>query len=160
MNQFDKHRGYNRTFKENKLTLGLFFPLEAYDGSTPEMDLKTQMQLAKQAEAAQFASLFVRDIPLNDPMFGDVGQIYDPWVFLSYVAAHTERIALGTGRVITRFRHPLDVAESASSVDLISDSSRLFGAATADRPIQFTAYRPARAARGALFSDLFHLSHE
>src|SRR5699024_12624935 len=98
---------------ENKLTLGLFFPLEAYDGSTPEMDLKTQMQLAKQAEEAQFASLFVRDIPLNDPMFGDVGQIYDPWVFLSYVAAHKERIAIGTGSVVTRFSHSLDLCSLA-----------------------------------------------
>src|SRR5699024_5276618 len=99
MKQFQIHRGFNRTFHENILPLGLFFPLEAYEGSTSEMNLETQMQLAKQAEAAQFASLFVRDIPLNDPMFGDVGQIYDPWVFLSYVAAHTERIALGTGSV-------------------------------------------------------------
>ena len=160
MNQFDKHQGYNRTFKENKLTLGLFFPLEAYDGSTPEMDLKTQMQLAKQAEEAQFASLFVRDIPLNDPMFGDVGQIYDPWVFLSYVAAHTERIALGTGSVITSFRHPLDVAKFASSVDLISDSRLLFGAATGDRPIEFTAYRKDRAERGELFRESFHVMKE
>src|SRR5699024_12059890 len=96
MNQFDKHQGYNRTFKENKLTPGLFFPLEAYEGSTPIMDLTEQMKLAKQVEAGGFASLFVRDIPLNDPFFGDVGQIYDPWVFLSYVASHTEKIALVT----------------------------------------------------------------
>src|SRR5699024_3364313 len=109
MNQFDKHRGYNRTFKENKLTLGLFFPLEAYDGSTPEMDLKTQMQLAKQAEEAQFASLFVRDILLNDPMFGDVCQIYDPRLCLSYVELHLERIALSTGCVYKLFRESYHV---------------------------------------------------
>src|SRR5699024_3756459 len=160
MNQFDKHRGYNRTFKENKLTLGLFFPLEAYDGSTPEMDLKTQMQLAKQAEAAQFAALFVGDIPLNDPMFGDVGQIYDPWVFLRYVAAHTERIALGTGSVITSFRHPLDVAAFESSADLISDSRLLFGAARGDRPIELTDYCEGRAERGKLFRESFHVMKE
>src|SRR5690625_7869338 len=112
MKQFQNHRGFNRTFQENKLTLGLFFPLEAYDGSTPEMDLETQMQLAKQAEAAQFASVVVRDIQLNDTMFGAVGQLYDPWVFLSYVAAPSERIALGTGSVLTCSTRPLQCAIS------------------------------------------------
>lgn len=28
---FINHQGYTQTFKENKLTLGLFFPLEAYE---------------------------------------------------------------------------------------------------------------------------------
>src|SRR5690625_5604631 len=92
-------------------------------------------------------------------MFGDVGQIYDPWVFLSYVAAHTERIALGTGSVITSFRHPLDVAKFASSVDLISDSRLLFGAATGDRPIEFTAYRKDRARSEEHTSELQSRGH-
>lgn len=160
MTKFEKHRGYKRTFEEKKLTLGLFFPLEAYEGSTPVMDLEEQMTLAKQVEAAQFASLFVRDIPLNDPMFGDVGQIYDPWVFLSYVAAHTNSIALGTGSVITSFRHPLDVAKSASSVDLISNERLIFGAATGDRPIEFTAYRKKREYRSELFRESFYVMKE
>src|SRR5699024_7384212 len=81
-------------------------------------------------------------------------------VFLSYVAAHTERIALGTGSVITSFRHPLDVAKFASSVELISDSRLLFGAATGDRPIEFTAYREDRAERGKLFRESFHVMKE
>lgn len=160
MNKFINHNGYKRTFAEEKLTLGLFFPLEAYEGSTPNMDLEEQMMLAKQVEAAEFASLFVRDIPLNDPMFGDVGQIYDPWVFLSYVAAHTKNIALGTGSVITSFRHPLDVAKSASSVDLISNERLLFGAATGDRPVEFTAYRKNRKDRSELFRESFYVMKE
>src|SRR5699024_8807375 len=160
MKQFQNHRGFNRTFQENKLTVGLFFTLEAYEGSKQEMKLETQKQLANHAEDAQSASLGVRDTPLNDPMFGDVGQIYDPWVFLSYVAAHTERIALGSGSVITSFRHALDVAKFASSVDLISDSRLLFGAATGDRPIEFTAYREDRAERGKLFRESFHVRKE
>ncbi|HLQ83653.1 MAG TPA: LLM class oxidoreductase [Pseudogracilibacillus sp.] len=157
MMPFINHQGYTQTFKENKLTLGLFFPLEAYEGSTPIMDLTEQMKLAKQVEAGGFASLFVRDIPLNDPFFGDVGQIYDPWVFLSYVASHTEKIALGTGSVITSFRHPLDVAKSAASLDLISNQRLLFGVATGDRPVEFTAYRKNRSERGELFRESFNV---
>lgn len=160
MNTFKRHRGYSRTFQENKLSLGLYFPLEAYEGSTPKMELEEQVNLAIKVEEANFASLFVRDIPLQDPSFGDVGQIYDPWVFLSYVAAHTKQIALGTGSVITSFRHPLDVAKSASSVDRISGQRLLFGVATGDRPIEFTAYRSDRENRSDLFRESFHVMKE
>ncbi|GCD83940.1 hypothetical protein PTHTG4_30050 [Parageobacillus thermoglucosidasius] len=66
MIRFEKHKGYSRMFKENHLTLGLFFPIESYEGSVPEM--------AKRAEELNFAALFVRDVPLHDPYFGDVGQ--------------------------------------------------------------------------------------
>lgn len=157
MNIFEKHQGFLRTFKENKLTLGIFFPLEAYEGSMPVMNLEKQMDLAVQAEEANFTSLFVRDIPLNDPYFGDAGQIYDPWIFLSYVAACTDNIALGTGSIITTFRHPLDLAKSASSLDRISNERLLFGVATGDRPIEFTAYRVDRKARSDLFQESFHV---
>ncbi len=92
MTHFEKHQGYSRTFKEKKLTLGLFFPLEAYDGPIPKMDLEEQVNLAQLAEREGFASLFVRDVPLNDPYFGDAGQMYDPWVFHSYIAAHTKKM--------------------------------------------------------------------
>ena len=160
MNTFKRHRGYSRTFQETKLSLGLYFPLEAYEGSTPKMELEEQVNLAIKVEEANFASLFVRDIPLHDPSFGDVGQIYDPWVFLSYVAAHTKQIALGTGSVITSFRHPLDVAKSASSVDRISGQRLLFGVATGDRPIEFTAYRSDRDNRSYLFRESFHVMKE
>jgi hypothetical protein len=44
MNRFDKHRGYTRMFKENHLTLGLFFPIESYEGSIPEMDIEKQLK--------------------------------------------------------------------------------------------------------------------
>lgn len=120
MSKFKLHKGYSRMFQENKLSLGLVFPLESYAGSTPIMDLGEQMKLAKQAEKLDFSSLFVRDIPLNDPSFGDAGQIYDPWVFLGYVAAHTEKIALATGSIVTTLRHPLHVAKAAASLDQIS----------------------------------------
>jgi luciferase-type oxidoreductase len=160
MKKFENHRGYSRTYQENKLSLGLFFPLESYRGSIPVMNLEQQIALAKQAEEASFASLFVRDVPLNDPSFGDAGQIYDPWVFLGYVAAHTQKIALGTGSVITTLRHPLDLAKSAASIDQISEQRLLFGVATGDRPIEFTAYDVEREDRAELFQESFHVMKE
>lgn len=140
-NQFKNHRGYNQMFKENELTLGLLFPLESYKSDIPQMDIVEQMKLAKKAENLKFASLFVRDVPLRDPWFGDVGQIYDPFVFLGYLAAHTENIALGTSSILLTLRHPLHVAKAAASVDKLSKERLVLGIATGDKPIEFPAFK-------------------
>lgn len=66
MEKFKNHKGYSRMYQENKLTLGLFFPIESYMGDVPEMNIEKQMKLAKRAEELNFASLFVRDVPLRD----------------------------------------------------------------------------------------------
>ncbi|MFC5587701.1 LLM class oxidoreductase [Sporosarcina soli] len=153
MEKFQSHHGFVRAFKEHHLTLGLTFPLEAYKGSFPTMDLESQMTLAKKAEKLGFASLFVRDSPLYDPTFGDVGALYDPWVFLSYVSAHTDRIALGTASIVTTLRHPLHVAKAATSLDHISKQRFLMGVATGDRPIEFPAFKVESDERAILFKE-------
>src|SRR5690625_3893505 len=129
------------------------FPLEAYSGSFPTMDLEAQMKLAKRVEDLGFAALFVRDSPLYDPNFGDVGGLYDPWMFLTYVAAHTDNIALGTSSIVTTLRHPLHTAKSAATLDNISRKRFLFGAATGDRPIEFPAFKVDRDEKAALFRE-------
>lgn len=70
-------KGFHRTFGgRGTLTLGLTFPIEAYSGDIPRME--GQLDLARRAETLGFSTLWVRDVPLRDPNFGDVGQIYDP----------------------------------------------------------------------------------
>ena len=39
------------------------------------------MELAQRAEELEFSWLWFRDVPLYDPNFGDVRQIYDPWTW-------------------------------------------------------------------------------
>jgi len=34
---YQEHRGFKRTFRQGHLSLGLFFPLEAFEGDTPRM---------------------------------------------------------------------------------------------------------------------------
>lgn len=157
MNIFNKHQGYSIAFKEKHLTLGIVFPLEAYERNIPEMDLERQIKLAKMADDGNFASLFVRDVPLNDPTFGDAGQMYDPWVFLSLIAAHTKNIALGTASAITSFQHPLNLAKSAASSDRISGDRLLLGLATGDRPIEFDAFDVNRDKRTEYYRESFHV---
>lgn len=153
MEKFQSHNGFARTFADRHLTLGLLFPLESYTGSFPVFNLEEQMALAKKAENLGFASLFVRDAPLYDPKLGDVGALYDPLIFLAYVSAHTDRIALGTASIVTTLRHPLHLAKSAASLDKISKERFLFGAATGDRPIEFPAFKVNSDENAALFRE-------
>ncbi|EGA91096.1 luciferase-type oxidoreductase [Planococcus donghaensis MPA1U2] len=157
MNNFQFHNGFARTFKENKLTLGISFPFETANDNSQTMDISYQMRLAKQAEEAGFASLFVRDSPLFDPNFGDTGVIHDPFQLLAYTSAHTKEIALGIASVITTLRHPLHLAKSAASLDALSSQRFLFGAATGDRPIEFPAFKVDRENRNELFKESIHV---
>jgi len=144
-------QGFHRTFAEGKLTLGIGVPLEAYQGPIPEM--KNQMALVQQVEQAGFAALWCRDVPLYDPSFGDVGQMYDPWAWLGYVAAHTENIAMGTASIILPLRSPIDLAKAATSIDQLTQGRLVLGVATGDRPVEYSVYQKDYEQRGLVFRD-------
>lgn len=147
--------GWKRVFKPNKLTLGLFFPIEAFQGDMPTM--KDQEQLAQRAEKAGFASLAFRDVPMRDPSFGDSGQVFDVWTYLGYMTALTREIALLTAAVVLPLRHPIHTAKSAASVDQLSKGRLLLGVASGDRPVEFPAFGVDFESRGEIFREVMEL---
>lgn len=149
------HRGFWTMSAEGRLTLGVFVPIEAYRGSIPTM--RNHLALARRAEELGFAALWVRDVPLHDPSFGDVGQIFDPWVYLGMLATHTRTIALATGSIVLPLRHPLHVAKAAASVDQLTGGRLVLGVASGDRPVEFPAFGLDAEARGERFRESFAL---
>ncbi|MFD1910643.1 LLM class oxidoreductase [Halodurantibacterium flavum] len=145
--------GYASMFAPEKLTVGVYFPIESFSGPAPSM--LHQVELAQQAERLGFAALWARDVPLNDPNFGDLGQIYDPFVWLATIAARTNTIALATGAVILPLHHPIDTAKAAASLDHLSGGRFVFGVASGDRPVEYPAYGREAGQRGELFRDAF-----
>ena len=150
----EKFGGFDRMFAPTQLTLGVFFAIESYSGSIPKME--HQVALAKRAEALDFAALWFRDVPLYDPNFGDVGQIYDTWVYLGYIAAQTSRIALATGSVVFPLRHPVHLAKAASSIDVLSGGRLVLGVASGDRPVEYPAFNIDFTTRGERFRETLH----
>jgi luciferase-type oxidoreductase len=142
---------FARMFAPHRLTFGVFFPIEAFPGDRPTMT--DQVALARRAEALGFAALWFRDVPLRDPAFGDVGQVFDPWVYLGFIAAHTERIALATGAIVLPLRHPLHTAKAAASVDQLSGGRLMLGVASGDRPVEFPAFGVDIEERGSAFRE-------
>lgn len=143
---------YNAVFKPGRLSLGLIAPLEAYQ--IEEMPtLERHMERVKLAEALGFSAVWLRDIPFSVPSFGDVGQIYDPFVYLGALAASTDRIGLGIASVILPLRHPAHVAKAAASADVLSGGRVLLGVASGDRPEEYPALNMDYDERGARFRD-------
>lgn len=138
---------------QNKLTLGLVFPLEAYSGSIPTME--NQEALAQRAEALGFTALWFRDVPFHDPLFGDAGQLFDPWVYMTHIMNHTRKIALATGSIILPLRHPVHTAKSIHSLQLLSGERLILGVASGDRPIEYPAFNQKLENKSELFRDSF-----
>ncbi|MBI5279694.1 MAG: LLM class oxidoreductase [Burkholderiales bacterium] len=143
--------GYRRVFRTGRLTLGLMLPIEAFAGDEPRMT--RQVELAQYAEAHGFDALWLRDVPLRDPTFGDVGQVFDTFVYLGYLAAHTRTIALGTAAIVLPHRHPLHTAKAVASADQLSGGRLLLGVASGDRPVEFPAFGVDITRRAEIFRE-------
>ncbi|OLZ39709.1 alkane 1-monooxygenase [Natrinema saccharevitans] len=146
-----ENAGYRRLFEPDGLTFGTGFPLTGANRSTP--DIEAELRLAEHAEAVGFDGLWARDVPTYWPKFGDSGQTFDTWPWLSHVAARTDEIALGTSSVVLTLRHPLHVAKSAATVDRLSDGRLVLGVASGDRDPEYPAFDVDREERGALFRE-------
>ncbi len=147
MDLTDEHPGFLRMFTPGKPTVGLFLPLWPYTGYMTRM--VGQGDAIQLADRSGFAAIWVRDVPLLDPGFGDVGQVFDPWTYLTWLAAHTSNAALAAhtsnaalaaGSVVFTLRHPIDLAKQAASIDQLSGGRLVLGAASGDRPAEFPAY--------------------
>jgi probable F420-dependent oxidoreductase len=92
------------------------------------------IEIARVAEECGFASLWVPEHALlfdeYEPNYpyaedgkmpgGSTGQVLDPLPVLSFYAAHTKRIRLGTGVMILPQRNPVYAAKELASLDVLS----------------------------------------
>lgn len=144
------NQGFDSVFKPGQMTLGVVAPIESYTaGPVPLMT--RHIERARLVESLGFKALWLRDVPFNDPTFGDAGQIFDPFVYLGLLAGLTDRIALGVSSIILPLRHPAHVAKAAATVDQLSGGRLLLGIASGDRPAEFPAFNVSHAERGASF---------
>jgi luciferase-type oxidoreductase len=146
-----ENAGYRRLFGGGGLSFGIGFPLTGERESTPVVE--DELRLAKHAESVGFDGIWARDVPTYWPRFGDAGGAFDPWPLLSYLAAHTEGIALGTASVVLPLRHPIHVAKTAATVDRLSDGRLVLGIASGDRDPEYPAFGVDPDERGQAVRD-------
>ncbi len=94
---------------------------------------ETSAKIARAAEAAGFESVWTGEhVVLPDPQAPPSPAppqhaMLDPAVSLAFLAAHTQRIKLGTGIIILPQRNPLVLAKELASLDVLSNGRLIFG---------------------------------
>jgi luciferase-type oxidoreductase len=150
---FKHHKAFNRMYQKDKMTLGFVAPFEPMTNHLPKME--NTVELARKIEDFGFAAIWLRDVTMQDLNSNDHGQIYDLWIYLTYLAAHTNHIALGTSSIVLPLRHPVRIANEATSIDQLFPNRLIMGVASGDRKKDFTALGVKREKRGDLFQQSF-----
>ena len=77
---------------------------------------------AKKAEEVGFDAIFVNDHIIVDgsPRAAPWTNVYDPFVAMSFIAAHTTRIGVGVSVLIMPYRNPVATAKSLATIDRMS----------------------------------------
>ena len=151
--------------KQGGFSVGLELPLDndwsmagrlanRASGRAPgEPDMQRHAELAQLADRLGYRALWVRDVPLYDPSFGDAAQVFEAFTYLGYLAGVTRNILLGTAAVVLPLREPVLTLKSAASVDQLSGGRLLLGVASGDRPVEYPVFGRDFDARGAAFRE-------
>lgn len=118
-----------------------------------EPDLERHATLARLADRLGFRALWVRDVPLYDPAFGDAAQVFELFAYLGYLAGITHDILLGTAAAVLPLREPLLTLKSAATVQHLSGDRLLLGVASGDRPVEYPLFGRDFEGRGAAFRE-------
>ncbi|MFA1713702.1 TIGR03571 family LLM class oxidoreductase [Peribacillus frigoritolerans] len=149
----EQHKAFNRMYQKDKMTLGFLTPFEPMTNQLPKME--NTVELARKIENFGFSAIWLRDVTMQDLNSNDHGQLYDLWIYFTYLAARTNHIALGTSSVVLPLRHPVRVAKEATSIDQLFPERLVMGVASGDRKNDFTALGVEREKRGDLFKQNF-----
>jgi probable F420-dependent oxidoreductase len=110
--------------------------------------------IAKRAEALGYSSLWTSDhilVPKSRPE--PFGHVLESLTTLSYLAAGTERIRLGTGILVLPQRNPLLVAKQAATIQHLSGGRLTLGVAVGYMEEEYGYLRADFANRGRLADE-------
>jgi probable F420-dependent oxidoreductase len=118
------------------MRLGIHLP-QAGVQATPELI----MRHALRAEALGLADVWVSEhiIVPKDLTYPASPTFYDPVVVLSWIAAVTKRVRLGTSVLVLPMRHPLPLAKELGTLQTLSNGRLILGAGVGWLEAEFAA---------------------
>ncbi|MFE4963824.1 LLM class F420-dependent oxidoreductase [Streptomyces sp. NPDC056660] len=136
------------------MRFNLMFPMRAvkhYDRWIQGSDLG---EVARIVEAAGFDGLSMSEHPYpDDAWLGNGGHhAFDPFVSLTFMAAHTTRVKLITYVLVPGYRHPYLSAKAIASLDSVSRGRLVVGLAAGYLRSEFEVLDADFARRGALLN--------
>ncbi len=123
--------------------------------ATPEGIITT----ACKAEALGFDAVFVNDHIIVDgsPRSAVWTNTYDPLIALSFIAAHTTRIRLGTSVLIMPYRNPIATAKMMATLDQMSGGRVIAGVGVGWNEAEFNALGVPFHERGARTTEYLRI---
>ncbi|MFI1090854.1 TIGR03619 family F420-dependent LLM class oxidoreductase [Streptomyces sp. NPDC020917] len=114
--------------------------------------------LARRAEHLGYQGVYLPDHLLPpEPYGGTYGGLYEPLVTLSYIAAVTERVRLGTSVLLLALRNPFVVAKQAATLDELSGGRFTLGVGIGWDATEFAAVGADFADRGGRTDEALRL---
>ena len=119
------------------------------EGAPPSAD--GMLALAERAEAAGLDSVWVGDSLVSKPRF-------EPVAAMAAIAARTSRVRVGTAVLLPALRHPVPLAHSVATVDVVSGGRVVIGAGVGgafndDQRRDWTAAGVAPESRASRFTE-------
>ena len=120
------------------------------------------VETACRAEELGFDALFVNDHVIVDdsPRSEPWRNVYDPLMVLSFVAARTSRIMLGTSVLIMPYRNPVVTAKMIATLDQMSGGRAIAGVGSGWNQAEYDALGVPYRQRGARTSEYLRLWKE
>src|SRR5204863_2672876 len=118
-------------------------------------DVQALVGLAERAEALGFDSVWTHDHVFNvGHVFDRIGSrpYYEPLTLLSFVAARTRRVRLGTSVLVLPYHNPIRLAKTAATLDVLSGGRLILGVGVGAIEREMQALGVPFSERGA-FSD-------
>lgn len=114
---------------------------------------------AKKAEEVGFDAIFVNDhiIVGDDARSAPWTNVYDPFVSMSFIAAHTTRIGVGVSVLIMPYRNPIGSAKALATLDRMSGGRVIAGIGVGWNEAEFAALGVPFHERGARTTEYLRL---
>jgi alkanesulfonate monooxygenase SsuD/methylene tetrahydromethanopterin reductase-like flavin-dependent oxidoreductase (luciferase family) len=114
---------------------------------------------AKKAEEVGFDAIFVNDHIIVDSSSRAAPwtNVYDPFVAMSFIAAHTTRIGVGVSVLIMPYRNPVATAKSLATIDRMSGGRLIAGVGVGWSEAEFAALGVPFHERGARTNEYLRL---
>ena len=121
------------------------------------------LALGPLAEKLGYDSLWVMDHTFNVGFLQerlDNKPYYHPLTFLSYLAATTQRVLLGTSVLVLPSHNPVDLAKYAATLDQVSGGRVILGVGVGSMPEEFEALGVPIRQRGLLTDESIAVMRE
>jgi probable F420-dependent oxidoreductase len=121
----------------------------------PEVSPQSLRRWARLAEDTGYHVIMISDhVAVTPDVQSDFpAPFYDPFTSLSWLAAATHEIELGTTVAILPYRHPLLTARMAANLDLVSDGRFILGVGVGWAKQEFEALGVTYSNRGQLSTE-------